>query len=364
MKRIGIITIFDQNNYGNRLQNYASQYIINNLENCETYTLKNYVRCNQKNNGFIDRIKCYIVFLIKKLQFAYKNIKRFERFKYFKKFDDLYINYDGFITANNCKNIEKKFDYFIVGSDQVWNQKTKRFSYIDTLGFCNSSKRISFSASMGICNAIGKNKNIDNVKHFKAISVREKSAKEILINELKDIDVKVLVDPTMLLTSEEWDNVVKKPEKIKNDEKYILNYFLGELSEERRKYIDTIAKKYNCRIINIMNKNDDFYSTGPSEFLYLEKNAFLICTDSFHSCVFSIIYNRPFIVFSRSGNEMNMNTRIENLLEKLNLTDRWYVEGENIEKKLNTDYNEAHSILENEKKNAINFLKNALDINS
>ena len=71
------------------------------------------------------------------------------------------------------------------------------------------------------------------------------------------------------------------PKQLKND-KYILNYFLGELSEQRKNEIERIAKENDCEIINILDKNGPYYETGPSEFLYLEQNAFLICTDSFH----------------------------------------------------------------------------------
>ena len=100
-----------------------------------------------------------------------------------------------------------------------------------------------------------------------------------------------------------------------NHKRYILTYFLGNLSDSRKKEISRIANEYDCEIINLLDKKDPFYSCcGPSEFLYLEKNAFLICTDSFHSSVFAILYDRPFIVFNREDKLQNMNSRIANLL--------------------------------------------------
>ncbi len=158
---------------------------------------------------------------------------------------------------------------------------------------------------------------------FKEISVREEAGKKIVEDLTGRKDVEVLVDPTMLLTAEEWDNVSNKPEQLKTD-KYILNYFLGELSEKRKNEIDRIAKENGCKIINMLDSNSPFYKTGPAEFLYLEKNAFLICTDSFHACVFSILYNRPFIVFEREDNNVSMNSRIDTLLNKFHLQDRRY----------------------------------------
>ena len=120
----------------------------------------------------------------------------------------------------------------------------------------------------------------------------------------------------MLLSADDWDKVVKKPEQLKTN-KYILNYFLGNLSETRKKEIERIAKDNGCEIINILDKDGEFYQTGPSEFLYLEKNASLICTDSFHSCVFAILYNRPFVVFDREDRFSKDELKNRNFIKKI-----------------------------------------------
>ena len=166
----------------------------------------------------------------------------------------------------------------------------------------------------------------------------------------------------MLLVDKEWDKVSKKPDMLKQG-KYILNYFLGDLSEFRKNEIERIAKENNCEIINILDKNSSFYECGPSEFLWLEKNAFLICTDSFHSSVFALLYDRPFIIFDReqSGIE-NMNSRLDTLVNKFNLKNRKFKD-KITEENLNHDYTEAYKILEKERKKAEDFLKKALGIN-
>ena len=165
----------------------------------------------------------------------------------------------------------------------------------------------------------------------------------------------------MLLTDKEWDKVSKKPSQLKS-KNFILNYFLGELSEERKKAINKIANENNCDIINIMDKNDPFNECGPSEFLYLEKNAFLICTDSFHSSVFAIIYNRPFVIFERESKDEKMNSRIETLLTKLNIKNRKYNGIEITKENLEHDYSDAFKKLEEEKQKSREFLEKALDI--
>ena len=253
-----------------------------------------------------------------------------------------------------------KYNKVFVGSDQVWNPFFGRLRDIDLLVNVPPHKRYAFSASFGV-SQLPKNthqKVRKELSLFNKISVREYRAKEIVENLTERTDVEVLVDPTMLLTPKEWDRVSKKPMQLDFDN-YILNYFLGELSEARRKEIERIAKENNCKIINILDRNDPFYVCGPSEFLYLEKHAFLICTDSFHSSVFAILYDRPFIVFDREDNAVKMNSRIDTLLDKFNLKNRRY-NGRITSENLEHDYKDAYKILEEERKKSFKFLEEAL----
>lgn len=356
-KKIGIITIIDDNNYGNRLQNYATQETIKKL-GMESFTLKNYVRCNEINSFF----KVYLLLFLKKIQNLYFRLKTYRRYKKFKNFNKTISFYTKTITSINAKKIDKKFDYYICGSDQIWNLNFRRSSYIDMLEFTSYNKKVAFSPSFGVSD-FKKNhreKITSALKNFKALSIREESGKKLICELTNRNDTEVLIDPTMLLTSEEWDKIVKAPSKLKS-KKYILIYFLGGISKDREKEIIRVANENNCDIIDVLDKKSEFNSTGPSEFLYLIKNAFLICTDSFHSCVFSILYNKPFIVFDRIGSGKSMNSRIDTLLNKFNLNDRKYndtITG----KYLICDYNKAYNILASERKKSINFLKRSLDI--
>ncbi len=349
--KVAIITINDNSNYGNRLQNYAAQEF---LKKCgaEVETICN--KTNKRNSKIKEKIKNIIGFSIP--------IKRFSRHNAFIKFNRNIKFAREYIDLNHIpKNLKEKYDYFIVGSDQVWNPNFGRFSDIDLLKFADNKQKISLSASFGI-SELPKNLEKyakDNLATFKRISVREEAGKRIIENILNRKDIEVLLDPTMLLEAEKWDKVLKKPKQLKEDRKFILNYFLGNLSEDRKKEINRIAKENDCEVINILDKNSEFYYTGPSEFLYLEKNAFLVCTDSFHSSVFAIMYDRPFIVFNRDDKEENMNSRIETLISKFNLKDREF-KGKITEKHLQHDYTEAYKILEEEREKARNFIINAL----
>lgn len=355
LKKVAILTINDNDNYGNRLQNYAVQEVLKKYNN-KVETISN---CKGKYgiNVIIYKIKD----LIKKIPIINRKYFRFNNFMKFNKnikASKYYID-----EHHVPKKLAEKYDCFFTGSDQVWNPNFNRMSDIDFLAFAPKDKRNSFSASIGIDEIPNKLKDYykKNLLQMNNISVREDRAKEIIIELTGRNDIEVLVDPTMLLDAEEWDKVSKKPEQIK-EEKYILNYFLGELSDSRKSEIEKIAKENNCKIINIMDKRDPFYVSGPSEFLYLEKNAFLICTDSFHSSVFAILYNRPFIIFDREQEGLkSMNSRIDTLIEKFNLKNRRF-SGSITEENLNHDYSEAYKILEKEREKSLNFLKKALDI--
>lgn len=362
MKKVGIITMIG-NNFGNRLQNYALQEYLKGI-GVEVETIYNYVYEIPKSKKNIFKIpkKIYLKLSTIILEKKYKAVNK-KRDKLFNEFNNKYVNFSKEIIDKNYDliNLPSKFDNFIVGSDQVWNPYAYRNKDIDFLTFSPKKKNISYAVSFGVETLEQKFEEIysKGLENFNHISIREDKGAEIARKITKRDDIKVLIDPTMLLTKEEWMNIEEKPVELK-DKKYILNYFLGEMSKEKKKQIEKIAKENNCEIINILDKNDPFYTSGPSEFLYLERNAFLICTDSFHSCVFAILFNTPFIVFNREDKTVNMNSRIETLLSKFNLENRYY-KG-NIDKKLlKADYEEAYDILEVERKKSLEFLKKSLD---
>jgi len=353
MKKIGIVTIIDNDNYGNRLQNYAVQEIIKR-EKCYPVTIKNHFALNSKGNLIISILKYIVLSILKRVK---SNKSRYKKFKEFNKNIKFSLR-----IATPYSKIKRKYDYFIAGSDQIWKPNYGRMKDMDLLTFANYNQKISFAASFGVSNLSQEDKIFlkEKLKDFKNISVREEDGKKIIEELVKNKDVEVLIDPTMMLTAKEWDSVSKKPQQLKN-ERYILNYFLGNITEEYKQEIERVAKENNCSIINILDKNDPFYSTGPSEFLYLEKNAFLVCTDSFHSCIFSIIFDTPFINFERVDNRVCMNSRLKTLLKKFELEDRKF-KGKIDEKLLKHDYKRAYEILKIEKKKSSNFIRKALDI--
>ncbi|MBR3325429.1 MAG: polysaccharide pyruvyl transferase family protein [Clostridia bacterium] len=351
MKKIGIVTIIDNDNYGNRLQNYAVQEILKKY-GYNTITLLNQ---NCTNNRFL------FIFRILRKSFFEKNKKHINQNRK-KNFD----NFNKNIIFSKKKILPffmpKGYEYFITGSDQVWNPYMGRMRDIDLLAFAPKEKRISISASFGVdfINKKYQKKLKRELKKFKSISVREKEGKKIINTVLKNKKVDVLIDPTMMLTKDDWNLVIKKPRKM-NTNKYIINYFLGNISENKMNYIQQIATENNCEIINILDPKSQYYECGPSEFLYLEKNAFLICTDSFHASVFAIIFDRPFIIFERESKNNKMNSRIKTLLSKFQLKDREYNDKVSKDNYLKHNYSFSYKILEDERKKVKKFLNKALN---
>lgn len=352
--KIGIITKVDNNNYGNRLQNYACEQFIKQYAD-DVKTIRNVGQLNNRKDG-------RFVNLLKRIKYRYVSVKEFIKNKRYRKFwrFNKNINLTNKVYDDFHYPKENDYDYIFIGSDQVWNPNFD-VPNLYFAPFCKKEKRNSFSASFGVDNIKEDyrewyKKRICELNH---ISVRENQGKDIIKEITGRDDVEVLVDPTMLLTKEEWSKLAIKPKQLKTN-KYILTYFLGEMSEKRKAEIDRIAKENNCEIIDIISKKSKFYNNGPSEFLYLEKNAFLICTDSFHSSVFAILFNRPFIVFDREDSNAKMNSRLDTLLKKFELEDRWF-NNEIKAEQLKVNYDKSVEILEKERKKAIDFINEAIN---
>ncbi len=358
--KVAILTITNGQNYGNRLQNYASQEVLKSL-GFEVETIKNLT--NQKRNSTNkQKLKKVITNIYDFI--GIKNIKTLNRGMRTKRFDEFtntYINQSKYIIASDDvpENINKEYDFFICGSDQIWNPDFFFNSEIDFLTFADKGKRVAYSASFGVSEIPE-----DRVNEYKEwingmdyLSVREKAGSDIIKN-LTGRDSLVLVDPTLMLTKEKWLSISKKP-KLKINDKFILTYFLGEKSEETKNKINKIAQDSNLQVIDLLDMSNKYnYSIDPSEFIYLINSCTLMCTDSFHGAVFSIIMNTPFIVFERKSKGKSMNSRIDTLLSLFSMESRL---GKNVtdDNIFNVDFSHVTDILDRERNRAINYLKQA-----
>ena len=209
----------------------------------------------------------------------------------------------------------------------------------------------------------GKGKIIEN-----ALVAKEKGLKQIGISDhgfahpafgLTKRKIPVVLDPTLLLNKNDYFKIAKKPKNF-TSKKYLLVYFLGAIDSETQSEILKVAKENDLEIVSLMGLNNShYYTSGPSEFVYLFKEASLIFTDSFHGTVFSMIFEKPFFVFERKG-RIKMNSRIESILNILKLQERKISSVSEVKDLFATDYKKAKELLNKERKKSIDFLKEAL----
>ena len=323
MKKAGIVTIIDYYNFGNRLQNYAISYLLNERMHCRAVTLEGYKSHPAKGRipGWIKEQLalqiCRVPFIARKFMspglirayhFSEWSRRRIPRTRYY-------------FCEKLPREISNEFDLFFAGSDQIWNYRLKNLRLDDFfLAFAENEKKNSIAASFGVDRIPEEHRQYycDRLSEFCHISVREETGAGI-VKGLIGRDVPVLIDPVMMLSPDEWKSVEKKP-WVDTSKQYVLKYYLGNGDAA----IDRWAKDKGYAIYDLMNKNNkDLYSSGPGEFISLIRNANLICSDSFHCIAFSILFSRPFIVYERQGAEDYMLSRLETLLGKFSLENRW-----------------------------------------
>lgn len=363
-KKIGIVTWHYYENFGSALQAYSLQTTISNLGyECEfvNYRKKQFRSSNIK--GAIKYILSSLaIFLPKGKRSKYSF--RFSRFEYdFLKQRRLSYN------EKSVKKCNSKYDIFVCGSDQIWAPNV--FNPIYFLSFVEDKKpKIAYAPSIGL-NEIPndlKDSYSNLLSRFDCLSVREQEGADIL-KKVFNLEAEAVLDPTFLIEKNNWNNLIIEPQ-IK--EEYIFCYFLGE-NNLQLKLANKIAKDLGCKIISISNPHMDNSSidiidkfAGPREFLGYVKNAKMIITDSFHGMAFSINFNKDFYVFERfsNDNKISQNSRIHNILSKLNLEDRLISYNGSINKIDSIDYTDVNKLLECERTKSLEYLKNSLLKNS
>lgn len=320
--KIGIITLLDEKNYGNRWQNYAMNILLHSV-GIETENIYFWER-NAQRNCIREKIKRIMPLKIAYLLHAFsayqikdfammKRVVKFTRFT--KKYMDSHL-----ILVNTYEELcgkfdSSKFDYFAVGSDQVWNPYYVA-NPIYFLQFVDRKKRVAFMASFG-SDEIPEEK-ISNYKKWilemSYLSVREPSGADI-IKSLTGKHADVFLDPTLLVNKEIWLTLSKKPKSITLPKHYAA-IFMFDCDFDKIRHI---CSNWNIEVLVLNNKKyQHLYSLDPAEMLYVLNNAEMIFTDSFHIMALSIRLNKQFYVFKRTGFEY-MFSRLESTLNRLEI---------------------------------------------
>ena len=266
------------------------------------------------------------------------------------------------------------FEAYVVGSDQVWRpifSPGVTHYFLDFLDKDDKVKRIAYAASFGVDNWEFSSKQTAQcaalAKSFDAISVREDSAVK-LCKEYLGVDGIHVLDPTMLLTKEDYIKLVKKDNipKIKGT---LMTYVLDK-SSDKKEIIQKVAEELNLIPFSVMpNKTfleagkeniEDYIFPPVTEWIRGFMDADYIVTDSFHGTAFSIIFNKPFISIGNAGRGM---TRFTSLLKMFGLEERLILSSEElIIEKIHTpiDFAQVNQLLKTEQQRAYKFLDKTL----
>lgn len=380
MKDVAILTKYYKNyNYGGMLQGYALHKVISDLGyTCDIISYdvgsnKNPVysslleQCRQY--GLLSAIEKVSEKAVGKCKIFIKDILSARR----KLFDEFEADADTdtrYYDDTCLDELNDEYKVFVSGSDQVWNPNAVRSLYLQDF-VKNRERKISYAASIGrdSFSNIEVERMIPSIKDFVHIGVREETAKKVLERYIDD-SVTVVLDPTMLISKETWAEVAT--DRLVS-EKYALYYAFSDCLKVRKRTA-SFCKKHGLKMVMIpyakqeFNINDNvgdcirLKSVGPREFLSAIKNADFVFTDSFHGAVFSIIFNRQFVVFERNkSGHVSMNSRLYDLLDIFHLKERLIKFTENMNFQLKViDYNEVNAILKERRTASLSFLSDSI----
>ena len=316
-KKAIIATFHNVPNYGavlqtvamsSTLKKYFSVVEILDYQQLELMKSKKYVSC--------ESLKGFIQSLYSISSYTQKNSKF-----------NIFIKKNMSLTCKYSSGSPIDVDNIFLGSDQIWNPNiTKGFDPV-YFGFLNCIKRpkiMSYAASMGNDNlTCDSNEFFKLLKNIDFIGVRESNLKQF-INENNSNKAELVLDPTLLLTKEEWTKLFNvKP----SQNNYLLVYNLAG-NDALTNYAIQTSKALKLNLIEIMGirrrvkgkrfAHNRIYNAGPSEFLSWIYNANFVMTDSFHGTVFSVIFEKDFITYPHK----NRSSRILTLLNYFNLSTR------------------------------------------
>lgn len=358
------LTLDGYYNYGNVLQSYALQQLLRCYGEVDSLW--------HEPDNFLPRVwwrwswKEPVKFLLdwhgfrKNMQAGVHGMEMVRQGK-IKDWCDRYINQRQ--AEGKLSHLADEYDFFVVGSDQVWNP---HFSVLEDcfLTFAPKEKRIAYAASIS-CPSIPVEKQAlykEGLAGMAHISLREQQGAD-MVKEFSGREVPVVVDPTLLLTTDDWRKVSRQPAWY-HGEDYILTYFLGK----RPEIVARLEQETGLKVVNLLDENVyEHYVTGPDEFIWAIEHAKLVYTDSFHGTVFSILFRTPFVVSNRVGNDVSekMGSRIDTLLGYFGLENRRGTKANDyaIENPLaEPDWSKVDEVLARERARSDNYLRKALKI--
>lgn len=325
-KKLGLITYHRALNYGSVLQAYALQKVLNKSFKCEIIDYQTdkqkemYTVIKPWNN--VRNIVHNVFFLLD------KNYIKKHRESFLKFYERNLIFSKKINNRSDLTRLNREFDAFCCGSDQVWNVSIADFDDSYFLSFADKFK-FSYAPSLGNVknfNPIKNNVNINSLlRDFEFISVREKTGKKELEKYTKK-PIKIVLDPTLLLNKKEWDTFLTDNYP---KEKYIFFYSI-DYNKSILKIVKMISKELKLPVYVIFSTGKTYSaqlkgfkrvkSSSPEDFITLIKHAEYVISTSFHGTVFSLIYHKEFILPQVDSNKkLNGDDRLKTLLSHCNI---------------------------------------------
>lgn len=324
--KVGILTFHKAYNYGACLQTYALQKAIDKfgfLSEVIDYQNQHFFEIHK-----ISRF-CRVKYIFQNIPLLFKPMALFGKLRFFLDLKIKYIKYDNFIKNNlklssavkreELEKLNPAFDYFVTGSDQVWNLALSQGDTSYMLDFVEDNrKKKSYAASFGKDVHLNIDLHIYDkyLTQYSKLLVREKSAQDIL--KINGLQSEITLDPVLLHSNFFWNKIISKNNKFAS-QKYVVMYFI-----QKQKNAYEIAQKIgnDCgiKILNINNNNfaeqyenvTNLNNLWPVDFLAVLANAEHIITTSFHGLAFSLLFNKS-VYYELSKDKENTNIRLEYL---------------------------------------------------
>lgn len=346
IKTVAIFTIFEANNIGAYLQAYSLMTVVKRMGIENVYIGKNIqVGYGSHNSSIFAKVIKYLkAGDIKKLMFKSRSAAVYREMQSAIPMIDMAEN--------------PKIDCAIIGSDEVWNIKSKNFTHYSTyFGHgINTDKIIAYAPCGNGVTADDFHKIMPDEKFqmFSSLSSRDADT-QLCVKIVSGKEVTRVVDPTMLID----DFGIEFPEcPIHKD--FIMVYSYG-IDDKYISQIRRFAKQKSMPLISVgtynswCNKN---VIVNPWEFLGYLKAAKYVIVSTFHGTILSIKLNKQFVCYA--GNS----SKVQDVLKFYNLQDRNVRKAEELTEMFNThiDYEPVNHIIEDSRKDSVDYLKNAMGI--
>lgn len=361
--KIGIITFHRTISYGAVLQTYALQKTYQKL-GCDALVIdyrNDFLETQHKKTRLKDCRS--IIGVVRHLCYSRFKNKTHDLFRSFLS-NKIKITSPCF-NKLDLKSLTSQFDRVVTGSDQVWNYEITNQDKMYLLEFCDdTNKKCAYAASFGLSSLPDEISSDYKplLSSFGFLSVRERQGQSIL-NNLGITDSEIVIDPTMLLSKEEWFSVAENY----SNNNYILIFAFGRITSTMKKFVEELAKSSGLEIVymtfSFLRSLNATYEkvTGPEKFLGLFKNAQYVVTNSFHGTAFSILFNKHFFV-EKHVHEQELGSRLKNILNVFNLRNREISDGHCSAINSPIDYETVNSILAVEREKSLEFIKRTIKI--